>query len=160
MNKSARAIQFIFSCHLITLFACTPASNNPPTFPVSGVVTLKGAPVEGADVVFVPNSHGAQAAFGKTDANGTYNLRTFVEGDGAVEGSYKVKVSKFELPKSEADGKVFSSSEEEIEFYNPEDGDKVQISKSLIPKKFTDHSTSGLTHSVTSPKSTFDIKLD
>jgi hypothetical protein len=147
-------------CLLLCACGCTPATNNPTTFPVSGVVTLKGKPLADADVVFVPENQGGQAAFGKTDATGTYKLTTFAPGDGAVEGKYKVKVSKLDTSKSGGSGKVFSSSEEELEFYNPEDGDKVQISKNLVPKKFTDHNTSALTHAVASSASTFDIKLD
>ena len=159
MNKFHRTKLYTI-CFLLCACGCTPGTNNPPTFPVSGVVTLKGTPLAGADVVFVPEDQGGQAAFGKTDDSGTYKLTTFEQGDGAVAGKYKVKVSKLDAPKSGGSGKVFASSEEELEFYSPEDGDKVQISKNLVPKKFTDHNTSGLAHAVAAAASTFDIKLD
>ncbi len=139
----------------VLLFACGCGSGDegPPMYEVKGSVTLKGKPVTEADVIFVPDSPGAQAAFGKTDASGAYKLS-------AVEGKYKVKVSKLDTPKKAGSGKVFSSSEEEIEFYNPEDGDKVQIAKNLVPKKFTDHNSSGLTHVVPKSPSSFDISMD
>lgn len=138
---------------LLTLCGCGAGNAGPKTYPVSGVVTLKGAPMADADVIFVPDSDGAQAAFGKTDASGVYKLE-------AVEGNYKIKVSKLDTPKQAGSGKVFASSEEEVEVYNPSDGDKVQIAKNLVPKKFTDHNSSGLNHTVSASATTFDIKLD
>jgi len=52
------------------------------------------APVEGATVVFIPQSH-QYAAAGTTDTQGRFQLRTFEENDGAVAGSYQVTVKKF-----------------------------------------------------------------
>lgn len=140
-------------CALLALVGCAPQSDEPPMYPVSGVITLKGTPLPDADVIFVPDSEGAQAAFGKTDGSGSYKLN-------AVEGKYRVKVSKMDTPKKAGSGKVFASTEEELEVYNPSDGDKVQIPKNLVPKKFTDHNSSGLMHSVPKTPTTFDIKLD
>ncbi len=144
----------LFVClFLFATCGCSSEESGPPTYPVTGTVTLKGTPMAEADVIFVPDSPNAEAAFGKTDANGAYKLS-------AVEGKYKIKVSKVDKPKQAGSGKVFSSSEEEVEVYKPEDGDKVTIAKNLVPKKFTDHNTSGLSHSVAQSPSTFDIKLD
>lgn len=64
------------------------------TVPVSGTVTLDGAPVEGANVVFAPTSGGGSAASGVTDASGHYKLTTLDPGDGAMPGSYSVMISK------------------------------------------------------------------
>ncbi len=64
------------------------------THPVTGKVTYNGAPVPGAVVTFSPNKSGVPGASGITDNQGTYILTTYDAGDGAVEGEYKVMVSK------------------------------------------------------------------
>jgi hypothetical protein len=70
-------------------------ANHPPTFEVTGVVLYKGLPVPDAQVTFAPSGEG-QAAFGRTDAEGRYELTTFQPGDGVTAGRYVVTVVKFE----------------------------------------------------------------
>ncbi len=72
----------------------------PELYPVNGIVTLSGAPVAGAKIVFTPSTH-EFAATAKTAADGTFNLQSFDPGDGAAEGEYRVivyKVDVHELP--------------------------------------------------------------
>lgn len=59
-----------------------------PTYSVTGVVTLNGAPLEGVAVSFVPDGSG-QSAVGVTDASGKYSLTTRMKDDGAVIGRYR-----------------------------------------------------------------------
>jgi hypothetical protein len=60
----------------------------PPLAPVTGTVTLDGRPLPGVGVVFTAGS--GQSSFGKTDAEGRYELR-FVRGlKGAVIGPSRV----------------------------------------------------------------------
>lgn len=99
------------------------AGNRPGTVPVSGVLTLDGQPVEGATVMFVPAKGGLYAggaAAGKTDGKGKYTLTTFKPGDGAVPGTYTVVIT---LNVTDERGEV----------------------KSLLPKRYADPRTSGLT---------------
>jgi hypothetical protein len=63
---------------------------------VSGLVTLDGAPVEGAKVTYYPLS-GDAPPFGVTDAKGhfelcTFDIKTVKSIDGALPGEYKVTV--------------------------------------------------------------------
>ncbi|MGL4512062.1 MAG: hypothetical protein ACRCT8_03155 [Lacipirellulaceae bacterium] len=64
--------------------------------PVRGKVTIAGKPVEGAMVYFCPV--GGSDALQKerpvalTDAAGDFQLTTFVKGDGAPAGDYKVMI--------------------------------------------------------------------
>lgn len=51
-------------------------------------VTFKGQPVKGADIVFVPSTPEALAAFAKTGADGKFEMRTFEPGDGVVADTY------------------------------------------------------------------------
>lgn len=68
--------------------------DRPKTVPVTGVVTYKGSPVEGAQINFIPASPSESAAYATTQADGSFELTTFVQGDGAAPGSYKVTVNK------------------------------------------------------------------
>jgi hypothetical protein len=141
---------------LVAFLGCGTGTDNPPTYPVTGTVTLKGKPVAGADIVFVPSTPDALAAFAKSDAEGKFAMRTFEPGDGAVTGSYKVKVMKLEQGDVE-ETPVFDSTEAEAEIYV--EGDPVKPPKNLLPPRYADHNVSGLTVSVATEPVTFDIKL-
>jgi hypothetical protein len=60
--------------------------------PVSGKVTLDGAPLERASVVFQPDA-GGRPSFGVTDENGYYRLGYSMNEEGAEVGTCTVKVS-------------------------------------------------------------------
>lgn len=68
--------------------------DRPKTVPVTGVLTYKGQPVEGAQINFIPASAGESAAYATSEKDGSFKLTTFVAGDGAAPGSYKVTVNK------------------------------------------------------------------
>ncbi len=57
---------------------------------------FEGQPAAGAVVMFAPQDH-EFAATAKTQSDGTFRLRTFEEGDGAAEGTYKVVVYKVDV---------------------------------------------------------------
>src|SRR5258708_2370379 len=78
---------------VVLLVAGAAAGCGSKTSKVEGVVTLDGTPVQGATVIFVPETGDRQAS-GQTDADGVFHLTTFNTGDGAVPGTYKVTVSK------------------------------------------------------------------
>lgn len=75
----------------------------PARFPTSGVVTLDGAPVEEAVVTLSvtrpDRDNKAFTAVGMTDPQGRFSLRTFRPGDGAVEGTHAVTISKSSMDK-------------------------------------------------------------
>jgi hypothetical protein len=75
----------------------------PPTYKVTGVVTLDDKPVEGATVTFTPAGGGQdqKTAVGTSMAGGKYELTTFSGGDGALAGPYKVTVSKLQYAPGE-----------------------------------------------------------
>jgi len=64
----------------------------PKPNPVKGSVTLDGQLVDNAHVVFTP-VEGNKVASGVTGADGTFELTTDKQGDGAVPGEYKVTVT-------------------------------------------------------------------
>ncbi|WDI43742.1 carboxypeptidase-like regulatory domain-containing protein [Bremerella sp. P1] len=61
--------------------------------PVSGIVTLDGEPLGGADIIFVPQESGYTNASARTNGNGMYEL-FYINGEGTAPGSYKVVISK------------------------------------------------------------------
>jgi len=133
----------------------------PPTYPVSGTVTLKGKPLEGATIVFVPVAKGAEAASGVTDASGKYQLTTFVAGDGAQDGEYKIKVSKYDTTKATAaEKKAYMTIEEEQKMSFAKDELPTPPAKNTLPKKYESEEASGIIHTVPKKASTLDIKID
>ncbi|WP_417382730.1 carboxypeptidase-like regulatory domain-containing protein [Gimesia sp.] len=58
---------------------------------VSGVITMDGAPLPDAIVVFVPEK--GNPSTGRTDSSGKYELSYLGDSKGAIVGSHKVKVT-------------------------------------------------------------------
>jgi hypothetical protein len=81
----------------ILLLGCGPGYR---TAPVSGRITLDGAPLDGASVTFtpIPNEESSgqfgMGSYGKTDGEGRYSLK-LIETDtqGAAVGEHRVQVS-------------------------------------------------------------------
>ncbi|MGL4943625.1 MAG: carboxypeptidase-like regulatory domain-containing protein [Thermoguttaceae bacterium] len=116
-----------------------------------GVVTYKGAPIEGATVTFSPKAEGGgSGAVGLTDVQGRYKLQTLLgESDaGTTPGDYNVTVSK---SKMEPTGATIKEP----------DGTTREVTKpvSLLPKKYDDSRTTPLSATVVKGKNTFDFDL-
>jgi hypothetical protein len=131
---------------LLAAGGCSKGSHLPKTVPASGIVTLDGKPVAGAQVVLVPEGEGATGAYGTSDANGKFSLRAYEEKDGAIPGAYKVQVSKtvevkLTGPKGSLDG-----------------GDPVRFDHG-VPARYTGVGTSGLAATIPDA-GTSDIKLE
>lgn len=118
--------------------------HRPPTYPVAGTVVHNGQPVEGALVRFELVDASYSAA-GKTDAQGQYRLTTFGVNDGAPAGQYKVSILKYETPPN------IPTSESEKDYVSSETVDRTLeevIPKNLLPAKYANVNTSGLTATV------------
>lgn len=96
--------------------------SGPTTYPVTGTVKLDGVAVERATVTFLPDDmENGKPAVGQTDADGNYFLTSVVSGDGAVAGSYKIQVTKYNTPDGGA---------------NPYgDGPAAELDKELTPEE-------------------------
>jgi hypothetical protein len=143
----------------IVLTGCSNSSR-PPTYPVTGTVTLQGKPVAGAVVTFVPTGTEGAAASAITDSEGKYALTTWEAGDGARPGEYGVKVSKQELAAVDPAKMVQNLSIEEEQKIYVESKKPAPPAKRLIPSKFENEETSGLVHKVEQKPTTFDIKIE
>ncbi len=130
-------------------------ADRPERFPVSGVVLHNAEPLAGATVVFVPDDH-QYGATASTDDSGRFELQTFEPKDGAVPGSFKVTVRKFEMEPREPgqtpnelsdDGSTEDDGGDAGR--SPAAGGDVTdvepvIERSLIPEKYGSPATSGL----------------
>jgi hypothetical protein len=71
-------------------------SDTPPLGQVTGTVTLDGKPVDGAMIQFEPTTSGLPTAFGKTDAQGKYELWYSRGNKGASLGESIVRITAFQ----------------------------------------------------------------
>ena len=131
----------------VALFSGCVGSDRPQLAPVSGVVLLDGAPVEGAAVMFVPVA-GGRPAQGLTDAQGKFQLTTFNDKDGAILGEHKVGVTKV---------KVTGVTETADGLSGTIDPANVQETW-IVPQKYSQPDTSGLTANV--EKKTPEVKFE
>jgi hypothetical protein len=103
------------------------SKSRPPVFKTTGTVTWNGAPAAGAVVTLHSESHNL-AASGKTDDAGKFTLTTWRYGDGAVSGNHKVTISTW--------------------IVTGYDGEGTPIETPVMPAKYENPDTSGLTAEV------------
>lgn len=137
---------FVILFAVVQLAGC--GNERPKLHPAQGKVTYQGQAVKNASVLFQPQK--GPVATGVTNESGEFTLLTNGE-SGAVEGSHKVSISAV------SSGTVNMS----VEDYE-KTGDLPEIeTRSLIPEKYGNFETSGLTAAVTSspPKNAFNFEL-
>jgi len=121
------------------------------TIKVTGTVTYEGEPLAGASIAFSPKIQGeGHPAYGITDANGNYTLQTQlgnVDG-GTTAGEYTVIISKREqTTPTGATGTVIANT------------GPPPVPKSLIPERYEQAATSGLTATVSRESKVFNFNL-
>lgn len=80
---------------LIAVLACSllaGCSTGPKLIPVTGSVTVKGKPAEGATILFHPEDTAQVTASGVTEADGSFSLLSAMQ-PGVLAGKYKVTVT-------------------------------------------------------------------
>ena len=131
---------------LVALLGCGPSG--PTMVPVSGVVTLDGVPVEGANVIFT-SMEGGKMADGRTDAQGKFTLTTQDQEStpGVLEGEHFVTVdgSRVVNAKVGEDGTSVDATSPKIEWF--------------LPQKYVRRDTSGLTQKVAKGMPPIELKL-
>jgi hypothetical protein len=157
MNRPAKPVLSILVIVGIALTGCSNSSR-PRTYPVTGTVTMQGKPVANAVITFVPTGTDGEAASAITDSEGKYALTTWEAGDGARPGEYRVKVSKQEETAVDPSKMVRNVPLEEDQKY-VENTKPRPPAKILVPSKYLDESTSGLSYTVPQSSSTFDIEI-
>jgi len=148
-------MKFLTLVVLVVLVGCGGPSR-PPTFPVRGLITSEGQPLEGVTVAFRPRdpSNGQRPANGKTGPDGRYELSTFTAGDGAMAGEFGVTLLKF--PPVVADDSQSGDGE-----YVPPEGPLPPPPANVLPKRYADPKTSGMAAEVKAAgENTFDFSVD
>lgn len=155
--RSMRSVErFGLAILMLAAIVAGCGRKGPETVEVSGVVTLDGQPVEGATVGFAPES-GGRPASGVTDASGAFTLSTFAPGDGAVPGKHKVTVSKIRSTGQQGDPNSTSvAGEMPLSGLPGSGGVKIEW---VVPKKYTDPTTSGLSVEVNSDMEQVKLEL-
>ena len=128
-------VPVLFVASFMVAFVPGCGSGRPETVPVSGVVLLDGQPLKAEGTVrVIPKKD--RPATGEIDpATGRFTLKTFDPGDGCVRGTHTVTV----LARQTTD-------DNQIRW--------------LIPEKYSQPGTSGLTVTIDGPTDQVKIKLE
>lgn len=113
-------------------------SDGPVLAPASGSVLFEGEPLSSGSVMFQPKEGRHSRA--NIQPDGTFVMSTVNEGDGATVGQHMVRVTSSQKPIVDAQG-------EEL------------VGRSLIPKKYSNFRTSGITVDVP-PEGTDSISIE
>lgn len=137
-----RRIQ-ISAVALALLVALLAGCNRGPNLvKVTGKITLNGKPLEGAAVLFHPQS-GGRPASGQTDATGRFRLTTIREDDGAAPGQHTVTVALTRMSRQIQEGESWDESAVEY----------------IVPARYGTPHTSGLSVHVVRGMAPVDLSL-
>ena len=128
-NRMSRISRFI--ALTLALLAAGCGDGRPSRVPVSGQVLIDGQPLAAGVIRVLPT--GARPAMAYLDKDGRFQLTTFNDGDGCVEGTHEVVV-----------------------LGNRRQGERVEW---LAPKKYWSPATSGLTAKIDGPTDSLVIEL-
>ena len=111
------------------------------TAPVRGRLTFEGKPVPYGTVNFIPTSTNGPSATGDIGPDGSYKLKTYKPGDGAILGTHKVVIVAIE------------SMGDRL----PED--RTPLPPSIVPDKYSSVVTTDLTATVKDEDNQIDFDL-
>ena len=148
-------------CLRSLVFSVGCGQSGPAVEYVQGVVTLDGAPLDGATVFFSPKGTArTRVAAGLTQADGSFTLNTqgAKPGAGTAVGDYSVTVSKIEMPEfpdiSEDDPRYGTPEQDRLEQEAANAKPKV-----IVPEKYNNSETSPFTAKVESGSNTFTFDV-
>ena len=150
-----RYLTEILAAMLVLPMFCGCGPSRSETAPVTGKVTFHGNPVPEGTIAFYPEN--GRFATGRIQPDGTYVLTTFEEGDGALTGNHVVMIEAVRFAK----GPQPKSMQEEVAMAKKSKRPNSAMIKPkwLIPQKYANRTTSGLTAEVSAGKNTIDFDL-
>jgi hypothetical protein len=109
-------------------------------YPVKGVITSNGTPLEGVLIQISPvvRAEGHRGAAAQSRSDGTFTMTTLKANDGVFPGEYKVMISK----------RVSALTAEQIQEFAALGREPVVASVDVVPKKYQKAETSGFTLTV------------
>lgn len=124
-----RVATFLF----VSAIAFSGCENRPATAPIQGIVYFNDEPLKFGSVMLQPMTGGPPAR-GEIQPDGTFVLSTYTDGDGALLGKHRVRVmcNSVQDPNNTAKFDVNAAA----------------VGKLLIPRKYTQLSSSRLTAEV------------
>ncbi len=90
MTLTRSSISAIFACGLMPVILAGCSSDY---VTVTGTVTLDGEPLENAFVEFTPQFEGGSMSYGRTDADGHYDMMFSLNQKGAMPGDNLVRIT-------------------------------------------------------------------
>lgn len=154
--KHAHRLWFAAPVLFATLAGC---GQRVVRYPVEGVVTLDGKPVEGASVAFMPKAKGCLGV-AATDAEGRFALKEMDRYEGVMPGEYRVAVFLAEYSEAKrrrvprgTDGDEAQTATIEIVESEP------RIVRYVVPQRYGKAETSGLQCEVTGPTKGLTLAL-
>lgn len=139
------------TCRILVVAVCALAagcSDRPALAPVKGTVTFDGKPLAAGSITFEAKS--VRPATGKIVNGEIVELTTYDPGDGVPVGQHKVSIT---------------ATEDAASAVVPNPGDakapkaNYMVGKSLIPARYNDPATSGLTAEIKKGENTVEFKL-
>jgi hypothetical protein len=116
-------------------------SSGPTTIPIRGEVYFNGAPLKDVPqglVHYIPKSTEGRQASGRLQPDGSFELTTFQKADGVMPGEYDIAVSAYSATAELSRAQVEAA--------------RGMVAKPglMIPEKYTEPKTSGLSDTVDS----------
>jgi hypothetical protein len=143
---NSRRLVSIAGLLLTTVLVAGCGRSGPTTIPIRGEVTFKGAPLKDVPqglVHYIPKSSDGRQASGRLQPDGSFVLTTLQNGDGVMPGEYDIVVSAYS-----ARAELSREQVEAAHGVVPKPG-------LIIPEKYTEPTTSGLSDTVNSNHSGF-----
>lgn len=139
---------WMYAAMLIVLAGC--GSHRPTVMPVSGHVYLDGQPVTTGRIDFVPVT--GPAATARIQPDGSYQLTTFDDGDGAVAGLHSVRVRAVEVAEDIA--ATDSPRDRTARHHSPQ-----PPMRWLVPERYARANTSPLSAEIVESRDDLDFHL-
>lgn len=132
------------------LFAGCSRKEEAKIYPISGTVRLDGSPLVGASIMLQPVDGGIYG-YGISGEDGAFTISTYEIGDGAIPGEHRIIVSM-------QGSQVFPGGEPGDE--DDSTGEITTQHGTLIPEKYTDAETSGLSVVVSADSEPLILELE
>ena len=154
MRSTFFSFSFLLALSLIVFPGCSDGSGLSVEM-VEGTITLDGEPLAGATVGFSPADGEGMPAVGRTDESGKFVLTATqggAAGKGTTAGRYNVSITKEALQREPTEQERKRMDETGV-------SPNIPI-VSIVPKKYNNSNSSGLTAEVVRGKNTFDFALE